>query len=123
MFRENRVEKHYQARVRGNLREYAGKGEITHPLDGRAAATDFEVISCDKTRNTSTVKITIRTGRLHQIRRHFDLIGHPVMGDPRYGRNNSDPEGLQLTAHFLSFDCPLGGGKTEVSIDSLNTGE
>ncbi len=119
MLRENRVDKRYHARVKGDLRSIAAKGEITHPLDGRPAATTFEVISYDEARGISTARIKIRTGRLHQIRRHFELIGHPVMGDPRYGRGNSDPQGLQLTADFLSFDCPLGGGRVEVSIDPM----
>jgi tRNA pseudouridine32 synthase/23S rRNA pseudouridine746 synthase len=120
MLRENRIQKRYKARVKGDLRPFAAKGEITLPLDGRPAITTFEVISYDETRNTSTAGIEIRTGRRHQIRRHFDLIGHPVMGDPRYGRNNSDLEGLQLTADFLSFDCPLGGERIEVSVEFLH---
>lgn len=119
MLRENRIQKQYQVRVKGDLRSSDTRGEITLPLDGRPAVTAFETISYDKAVNTSTARIEIQTGRRHQIRRHLDLIGYPVMGDPRYGLNNSDPEGLQLTACFLSFDCPLGGGRIEVSIDRL----
>jgi len=121
MIRENRLEKQYKALVRGDLRSFAPKGEITLPLDNKPAVTVFDVISYDEDRHISTVKIEIRTGRLHQIRRHFDLIGHPVMGDPRYGVNNSNAEGLQLTANSLSFDCPLDGGRVEISIDRNRT--
>jgi tRNA pseudouridine32 synthase/23S rRNA pseudouridine746 synthase len=47
------------------------------------------------------------SGRKHQIRRHFDMIGHPVMGDPRYGKGNKNAEGLQLLATSLKFKCPF----------------
>ena len=36
------------------------------------------------------------------------MIGHPVMGDPRYGRGNKNTEGLRLAAVRLGFDCPYG---------------
>lgn len=117
LFRENRIEKRYMARVKGDLRSYAERGTIDHSLDGRNAVTDFAAVSYDKESDTTTAAIRIQTGRLHQIRRHFDLIGHPVMGDPRYGSNNSDPVGLQLAAVSLSFDCPMGGGRIDVSVD------
>lgn len=118
MLRENRILKRYHARVKGNLILSGAKGDITLALDGRPAVTTFEVISYNEILDIGKVKIEIRTGRFHQIRRHFELIGHPVMGDPRYGRNNSDPNGLQLSADFLSFDCPISQDRIEVSIDS-----
>ena len=36
-------------------------------------------------------------------------IGHPVMGDPRYGRHNKNREGICLAAVDLRFECPLSG--------------
>ncbi len=36
-------------------------------------------------RDTSLVEVEIETGRTHQIRRHFEAIGHPVVGDTKYG--------------------------------------
>ena len=53
------------------------------------------------------MRIVIATGRKHQIRRHFDMIGHPVMGDPRYWQNNKNSTGLQLIATGLEFQCPF----------------
>ena len=114
LLRENRIEKGYQAVLKGDLRGVPG--EISLPLGGKEARTSFEVTGYDAAKDESTARITIQTGRLHQIRRHFDLIGHPVMGDPRYGEGNASPEGLKLTAWFLAFDCPLGQGRVEVSI-------
>ena len=73
-------------------------GRIDLPLDGRAATTD-----------TSLVDVVMRTGRRHQLRRHFAMVGFPVMGDPRYGENNKNTDGLKLTAGGLEFTCPFSG--------------
>jgi tRNA pseudouridine32 synthase/23S rRNA pseudouridine746 synthase len=35
------------------------------------------------------------------------MIGHPVLGDPRYGRGNKNSEGIQLSAVALRFHCPF----------------
>lgn len=104
-----------------DLGSSAERGKIDHPLDDRNAVTDFTAVSYDNGSDTATAAIRIRTGCLHQIRRHFNLIGHPVMRDPRYGRNHSNPAWLQLTAVSLSFDCPLGEGRIDVSIDERMT--
>lgn len=119
MLRKNRIEKRYHVRVRGDLRTYAQKGAIDLPLDDRSASTTYDVTSYDAPLDTSTAIVRLQTGRRHQIRRHFDMIGYPVMGDPRYGRNNSDPEGLQLTAFSIAFHCPFGGGRIESAIDPV----
>lgn len=117
LLRRNEIEKHYQARVKGDLRHRALRDVIDFPLDGRKAATIYEWREYDETGNFTTVRIQIETGRRHQIRRHFDMIGHPVMGDPRYGRGNSCAAGLQLVAYALGFDCPFGHGRLEVAIN------
>lgn len=51
--------------------------------------------------------VHIETGRLHQIRRHFEMIGHPVIGDPRYGKGNKNNEGLRLKCVEIAFHCPI----------------
>ena len=106
LFQNNQIEKSYQAEVLGNILSRS-ETSIDLPLDGKAALTEYEVLSYDPAANTSKVAVRIKTGRLHQIRRHFDLIGHPVMGDPRYGIGNKNKEGLQLKADQLSFICPF----------------
>jgi tRNA pseudouridine32 synthase/23S rRNA pseudouridine746 synthase len=83
------------------------------PLGGREAVTEFAVRSYDAAGNTTTVDVVIRTGRLHQIRRHFDMIGFPVMGDPRYGKGNKNTEGMKLHALSLRFRCPFTGSDVE----------
>lgn len=54
------------------------------------------------------------TGRTHQLRAHMAAIGHPILGDPKYGddasRELSGPLKLQLHARRIELDHP-GGGK------------
>lgn len=109
LFHKQQIIKRYNARVRGNPAESVPAGKIELKLDGRPAATEFKVERYDSTAHTSTVRVVMGTGRKHQIRRHFDMIGHPVMGDPRYGRDNKNSSGLQLTATGLEFQCPFSG--------------
>jgi tRNA pseudouridine32 synthase/23S rRNA pseudouridine746 synthase len=106
LFRRNLVLKGYRVEVLGHLADRSLKGTIDMPLDGKTAVTEYEMKSYDRNSNTSLVHVIIKTGRLHQIRRHFELIGFPVMGDPKYGKGNKNAEGMKLSAVFLQFVCP-----------------
>jgi tRNA pseudouridine32 synthase/23S rRNA pseudouridine746 synthase len=107
LFQNGEIEKQYRIEVLGDLTSYGNSGNIALPLDDKKAFTEFEVDTVHPATKTTTVTVTIRTGRLHQIRRHFEMIGFPIMGDPRYGRGNKNEEGLQLTSTGLKFICPF----------------
>jgi tRNA pseudouridine32 synthase/23S rRNA pseudouridine746 synthase len=104
LFRERKVEKRYRAWVLGELPH---SGRIDARLDGKPALTRYQRLSWDADRRQSLAEIDIDTGRTHQIRRHLSGIGHPVIGDPRYGEGNKNTQGLQLFAVALAFECPL----------------
>ncbi len=106
MFQQKRMEKIYWAQVLGQTPE---AGRIDEPLDGKPAVTRYERIDQDRSGSISTLEVSIETGRQHQIRRHFEAIGHPLMGDPRYGSGNKNRDGLKLVAWHLGFQCPLSG--------------
>jgi 23S rRNA pseudouridine1911/1915/1917 synthase len=56
----------------------------------------------------SLIECRPRTGRTHQIRVHLKHLGHPVTGDPQYGRRGS-AERHYLHAWKLAFKHPLTG--------------
>ncbi|WP_408097676.1 RluA family pseudouridine synthase [Peredibacter sp. HCB2-198] len=103
LFQKNLISKTYEAIVLGEM-EVGSKQTIKASLDDKEAITHIEVLASKN--NQSHLKVTIETGRLHQIRRHLDFIGHPIMGDPKYGRGNKNREGLKLVAVALSFQDP-----------------
>lgn len=96
-FQKRLVKKHYRALVYGHFPEDSGRfskaiGRSRHDRkrmsirsnSAREAITDFHVIT--RYKNAMLVDISITTGRTHQIRVHFAASGHPVLGDPVYGR-------------------------------------
>jgi len=109
MFAERKVVKRYRVELRGRAGPESSAGRIDLPLDGRAAMTEYSVARYDPTTDTSLVDVVMRTGRQHQLRRHFAMVGFPVMGDPRYGETNKNADGLKLTAWGLEFTCPFSG--------------
>lgn len=107
LFQGNSVKKIYSVGVLGDIRQHGAKGRIDLLLDSKDAATEYEFISYDPASNSSDLDVRIYTGRLHQIRRHFDMIGFPVIGDPKYGKGNKNKEGMRLVASCLEFICPF----------------
>lgn len=120
---ERTVERLYLALVVGHVESPAGM--VDAPLgrsgadatrmavrpDGREARTRYEVEQrYDEPVPCTVVRCKLETGRTHQIRVHMAAIGHPVVGDPRYGssRGLRSPRPF-LHAFRLSFDHPATG--------------
>lgn len=116
LFRLNRIQKKYRAEVLGNIGKEGQVGVIELPLDKKPSITKFKVQSYTPEAGTSIVDVVIATGRLHQIRRHFEMIGYPVMGDPKYGEGNKNRDGMKLSAVSLKFRCPFQGREVEFSM-------
>jgi len=74
---------------------------------GKVARTDYRVIQ--SVRRFSLLEIAIMTGRKHQIRVHLANLGHPVVGDNKYGNVRDGYSRLALHAWSLSFDHPHTG--------------
>lgn len=96
------VFKAYLALVCG---EGLSAGWVDQPLDGQPSASYVEPLASSD--GLTLVAVYLASGRQHQIRRHLAAIGHPLWGDPRYGRGNKNSEGLALQAQMLAFKCPL----------------
>ena len=75
--------------------------------NARDAKTEWEVIK--RYRGYTHLRLTLYTGRTHQIRVHMAHIGHPVTGDAVYGKEKN-PFGLQgqcLFARYIAFEHPV----------------
>lgn len=111
MFRNRRVLKLYHAITAGRVPE--SKRIIEAPVDGEPAATHLQIL--DSNVLASHLKLKIETGRTHQIRKHLEGIGHPVLGDRSYGNWHKLSAELRvvprqmLHAACLQFESPYGG--------------
>ncbi|MET3292028.1 UNVERIFIED_CONTAM: 23S rRNA pseudouridine1911/1915/1917 synthase [Brevibacillus sp. OAP136] len=78
-----------------------------HPGDGQHAVTHYKVITAD--RHFSLLEVRLETGRKNQIRVHMQDIGHPIVGDKKYGAKTKPIGRMGLHARVLSFAHPTTG--------------
>jgi 23S rRNA pseudouridine955/2504/2580 synthase len=66
----------------------------------------------------SLAEAQLKTGRTHQIRVHLQRIGHPILGDDKYGLEEEDrrlkSKRLYLHAHLVGFIHPRTGAKMRI---------
>lgn len=124
-FAENKVQKKYLAIVRGHTPDFE---EIDYPLrkeNGtlQEAFTAYETLyraelqvalGAHPTSRYSMVEARPTTGRMHQLRKHFSHIFHPIIGDRTHGCNKQnrmfkaefEMDTMMLHASELSFQHP-----------------
>jgi 23S rRNA pseudouridine1911/1915/1917 synthase len=75
--------------------------------NSKQAVTHFQVV--ERFREHTLVRLKLETGRTHQIRVHMKYIGHPLVGDPKYGGGKTTKwiAGQALHAAVLGFDHPI----------------
>jgi 23S rRNA pseudouridine1911/1915/1917 synthase len=78
-----------------------------NPRAGREAITHYRVL--ERRRDSTVLEISLGTGRRGQIRAHLAALGHPIMGDVRYGSRRDPLHRVCLHATRLSFTHPRGG--------------
>jgi 23S rRNA pseudouridine1911/1915/1917 synthase len=121
-----RLRREYQALVAGHPE--ARTGTLDAPIgrhrrdrvlmsidtDGpREARTHFELER--QLPAAALLRVTLETGRTHQIRVHLAAIGHPVCGDPQYGIAGEYGLARQfLHAARLAFEHPVTGASVDV---------
>jgi 23S rRNA pseudouridine1911/1915/1917 synthase len=129
------VQKIYRALAQGVAEHDAYEiltpiGLVPHPLvgsvwaasaSGKPSKSLAKVIS--RATSTTTFKVSLYSGRPHQIRIHLASIGHPLVGDPLYGIGGQPFENLPglpgdggylLHAQFLKFRHPITGEQIEL---------
>ncbi len=79
----------------------------TDSTKGKLSHTAYRVLK--DTKEFSLLEVNLLTGRKHQIRVHLASIGHPVMGDEKYGEGKKAYNRLALHAKSISFTHPISG--------------
>ena len=112
--REHQIKKYYLAIVEGIIEADRGtycdkikrltNGNSIISKDGKESILDYEVLERNEKANKTLVKISLKTGRHHQIRVQFSAHSHPLCGDQRYGKE--DKKQIALYAYHLEFIHP-----------------
>lgn len=119
VIRKNELTRKYLAVVSGTLAKKQAKLEhylhkdsrknIVHAVAsndkrGKKAVLEYEVLGTKE--GLSLVAVKLHTGRSHQIRVQLSEIGHPIVGDQKYGKGNKRGQQIALWANSLQFPHP-----------------
>jgi 23S rRNA pseudouridine1911/1915/1917 synthase len=126
-FAKHKIEREYIAIVKGRVEfdegvievpiardEYKRKNmSVNFSVKSKEAKTYYRTLK--RFEDFSLLSLKPITGRTHQLRVHLDFIGHPILGDSKYGKNNKFTR-LALHAKRLKFIHPKTGKLLEFSI-------
>ena len=135
-FREGTPKKHYRAIVLGKLKEehntlvhYLRKEKslraTVFPREtptAKRSELSYEVIN--SLEKKSLLEVSLSTGRFHQIRAQMAFIGHPIIGDVKYGAPEPLPnQEIALYAHKLVFSHPVSNEEITLTAPEPKTWE
>ncbi len=101
------------AQKEGTIRSYLAENTKFHVYStpdaakGKLAQTEYKVLK--ETARFSLLEVRLLTGRKNQIRVHLADLGHPVVGDRKYGKEGGEYPRLALHALSISFRHPTRG--------------
>ena len=131
-FRDHEAAKIYHAWVEGDpgpgrtIKNFLKKDENRRKAfiyseevrDSKPAELDFSVVkkSMSPKGVITLVKVRLKTGRFHQIRAQLGRIGHPVLGDVKYGSKINFPDShIALSATSITFKTATGANLNEIA--------
>ncbi len=84
----------------------------TDSTKGKLSQTAYKVLRV--MRNVSLLEVLLLTGRKNQIRVHLAGIGHPIVGDTKYGKGDESQPRMALHARSISFQHPSSGERLTI---------
>lgn len=117
LFENKKIEKIYHAITIGKLEP---EGRIQFEVDEKQSESIYKVIATVSSKRFSKlnlVKLSPKTGRRHQLRKHLTAIGNPILGDQEYGKEELilKGKGLYLHASLLDFIHPFTKEHLEIN--------
>jgi 23S rRNA pseudouridine1911/1915/1917 synthase len=117
-FEKHTIIKRYVARVQGKVqfdqgvievpleqhKKYHDQRQVAKEGKGKEAVTLYQVLK--RFPKSTLIALYPQTGRTHQLRVHMKHLGHPILGDDKYGRKESFPR-LALHAQSIAFSHPI----------------
>jgi len=97
-----------RGKINAPIREFGSGRMGVDPKRGKPSSTEWKV--AERLEGATLLRVSPATGRRHQIRVHLYHIGHPILGDLRYGDKARQERFPRLMLHALSleFDLPSG---------------
>ncbi len=87
---------------------------VVAPAAGQRAVSHWRVVERGAAR--TLLELSLETGRTHQLRVHLAHLGHPIVGDVRYGGPPTPGPGVALRATGLRLPHPVGGVPLELRV-------
>jgi len=104
-----------RGQINAPLREFGSGRMGVDPKRGKPSSTEWKV--AERLDGATLVRVFPATGRRHQIRVHLYHIGHPILGDLRYGDRARQARFPRLMLHALEVEFALPSGE-RVTIDA-----
>jgi len=127
--REGKIHRAYLAEVEGvvphkegTLEHYLVHGDFRAIIakasdkEAKRSILHYSVVSIRE--HSTLVKVVLETGRYHQIRAQFSAIGHPVLGDEKYGSSTDVGECVHLACTDIAFAHPVTHEEIRVHSDA-----
>ena len=125
-FEKHTILKRYIARVQGKVqfdqgvidvpleqhKKYHDQRQVAREGEGKEAITLYQVLK--RFPKSTLMALFPQTGRTHQLRVHMKHLGHPILGDEKYGQKISFPR-LALHAQSIAFTHPITKAFVEFS--------